>query len=138
MRKLAAVSILFVGAIALVAVYQSAVRQREEAAMAASHPKSDLRRIVVKRVEDNLLRAGFDVQVAFVKEDDSEMVIYGKSVDRPFSRNLIAEPSFRSLLRTAKFREVTFMDSMTFPGFVGSYDVTAAPQLGSIPPRKSN
>ncbi len=45
------------------------------------------------------------------------MIIYGKSVNRPFAHNLMASSSFKKLLHNGKFTEVTFMDSMTSPDF---------------------
>jgi hypothetical protein len=89
-------------------------------------PHNVVRRLLAKGVENDLLRAGFDVQVTFIQEDDSRMIIYGKSVNRPFAHNLIARADFRKLLHDGKFTEVTFMDSMTFPDFSQVYEVPRA------------
>ena len=86
-------------------------------------PANALRRITAKSIENDLLRAGFDVQVSFIEEDDSKLLIYGKSVNRPFAHNLMAERSFQKVLKSAKFTKVTFLDSMTFPDFVQDYPV---------------
>jgi hypothetical protein len=61
--------------------------------------------------------------VTFIEEDDSRMVIYGKSVNRPFAHNLMARSDFRKLLHDGKFTQVTFLDSMTFPDFSQVYQV---------------
>lgn len=97
--------------------------QPTEPGAAAQHPHNGVRRLLARGIENDLLRTGFDVQVSFIEEDDSRMVIYGKSVNRPFAHNLMAEPSFRKILHTGKFTEVTFMDSMTTPDFYQVYKV---------------
>lgn len=86
-------------------------------------PHNAARRLLAKGVENDLLRAGFDVQVSFIEGDDSRMIVYGKSVNRPFAHNLMARSDFRKLLHDGKFTEVTFMDSMTFPDFSQVYQV---------------
>ena len=95
-------------------------------AITQSAPHNAARRLLAKGVENDLLRAGFDVQVTFIEEDDSRMVIYGKSVNRPFAYNLMAQSAFSRLLHEGKFTEVTFMDSMTFPSFSQVYQVPPA------------
>lgn len=82
-----------------------------------------VRRMAVKQVENNLLEAGFDVQVTFIDEDDSQMLIVGECVNRPFAHNLMARRDFRKMLRSDKFTRVTFFDSMTFPHFSQDYAV---------------
>jgi len=126
-KNLLIVVLVVFGIVLIAALLPSPHKATPTSAAATSYPKNGLRRVIVKRVEDDLLRAGFDVQVTFVEEDDSEMIVYGKSVNRPFSRNLMAEPSFRSLLRTGKFTKITFMDSMQFPSYVQEYSLTAPP-----------
>lgn len=86
-------------------------------------PRNVARRLIAKDVENDLLHAGFDAQVTFIEENDSRMIIYGKSVNRPFAHNLMARSDFRKLLHDGKFTQVTFMDSMTFPDFSQIYQV---------------
>ncbi|HSY92340.1 MAG TPA: hypothetical protein VK812_13265 [Candidatus Binatus sp.] len=90
---------------------------------ASVQPHNGARRLVAKSLESNLLSMGFDVQVSVIEEDDSQLIIYGKSVNRPFAHNLMARRDFKKLLHDSKFSEVTFMDSMKFPDFVQAYDV---------------
>jgi hypothetical protein len=97
--------------------------QPSEPGATAQHPHNGARRLLTRGVENDLLRAGFDVQVTFIEEDDSKMIVYGKSVNRPFAHNLMTQPSFRKILHTGKFTEVTFMDSMPFPKFSQVYQV---------------
>jgi hypothetical protein len=87
------------------------------------HQTNGARRLLARGIENDLLRAGFDVQVTFIQEDDSRMIIYGKSVNRPFAHNLMARSDFRKLLHDGKFTQVTFMDSMTFPDFSQVFQV---------------
>jgi hypothetical protein len=90
---------------------------------AETHQTNGARRLIVTGVENDLLRAGFDVQVTFIEEDDSRMIIYGKSVNRPFAHNLMASSSFKKLLHDGKFTQVTFMDSLTSPDFSQVFQV---------------
>jgi hypothetical protein len=93
----------------------------------ALHRKPDpligLRNLVARELQKNFLRAGYDVQVSLIVEDSSRMVIYGKPVNRPFAYNMRRSRQIMKLLRSAKFSEVEFMDSMTFPDFVQKYSV---------------
>ena len=86
-------------------------------------PPNETRRLLIKGIEGSLLRAGFDVQVTFIAEDDSRMIIYGKSVNRSFAYNLISSPEFKKSLHDGKFTQVTFQDSLTFPSFFQVYQV---------------
>jgi hypothetical protein len=88
-----------------------------------SQPSNPARRLLAKGLENDLLRSGFDVQVSFIEEDDSRLIIYGKSVNRPFARNLMVRADFNKLLHDGKFTEVTFMDSMTAPDFSQVFQV---------------
>ena len=116
--------IVFAGVFILVWLSDVSRRNSEPSQQStAPHPQSLARRLDVKVVQDQLLRMGFDVQVSFIQEDDSRMIIYGKPVNRPFAYNLMARKDFRKMLRDGKFSEVTFMDSMSFPDFVQTYAV---------------
>jgi hypothetical protein len=119
-------AIVFVGVVILVWIGDSVEREAAESRQKqtiAPQPKSLIRRMDVKTAQDQLLRMGFDVQVTFINEDDSKMIVYGKSVNRPFAYNLMARKDFRKMLRDGKFSEVTFMDSMKFPDFVQIFPV---------------
>ena len=83
--------------------------------------ENPLRRMTVGMIEEDLLRAGYDVEVKFIQEDDSQILIAGKQVNRSFAHRLMAEPRFRRVLRKAKFSRVTFMDSITWPGYVEEF-----------------
>jgi hypothetical protein len=117
--------IVFIGVVVL--VWVGTVIQRDSPSSpqrsTTPQPKNFARRLETKVVEDQLLRMGYDVQVTCIEEDDSKMIVYGKSVDRPFARNLMARRDFKKILPDGKFTEVTFMDSMSFPGFVRTYAV---------------
>ena len=125
MRKVLTILLLaFIGVVFFIAMRDSTTQKSATAApQQQQHPANALRRVTAKSIENDLLRAGFDVQVSFIEEDDSKLIIYGKSVNRPFAHNLMAEKSFQKLLRSAKFTQVTFMDSMTFPDFVQDYAI---------------
>lgn len=97
---------------------------RNENNPAISHqPKSSLRRLDARLLEKQLLMMGFDVQVTYIEEDDSRMIIYGKSVNRPFAYNLMVSRDLKKLLHDGKFTEVTFMDSMSSPNFVQAFRI---------------
>jgi hypothetical protein len=122
MRVLANVTVFI--AVGLAIVCSFVAMQRHSAppqAGSVPQPKNIVRRLEVKLVQDQLLRMGFDVQVSFIEEDDSRMLVYGKPVNRPFVYNLMARKDFRKMLRDGKFTEVTFMDSLKYPDFVQIY-----------------
>lgn len=111
----AAIAVVWIGSYITPAPVGPTVRQ--------SQPRNSARRLLAKGMEDDLLRMGFDVQVSFIEEDDSRLIIYGKSVNRPFAHNLMARTDFRKMLHDGKFTEVTFMDSVTAPDFSQVYQV---------------
>jgi hypothetical protein len=115
--------IVFAGVFVLVWLSDLSRHDSAPSQNTAPHPQSFARRLDVKVVQDQLLRMGFDVQVSVIQEDDSRMIIYGKSVNRPFAYNLMARRDFKKMLHDGKFTEVTFMDSMSFPDFVQTYAV---------------
>jgi hypothetical protein len=124
MRQLANLAVyIAIGLGILVLVEMSNRDSRPPQTAVPSQPPNFVRRLDVKAAQDRLLRMGFDVTVSFIQEDDSKMIIYGKSVNRPFAYNLMAQRDFNKMLHDGKFTEVTFMDSMSFPDFVQTYEV---------------
>jgi uncharacterized protein YggL (DUF469 family) len=91
------------------------------------HAKNFARRLDAKVAQDELLRMGFDVQVSVIEEDDSKMIVYGRSVNRPFAHNLMERRDFKKMLHNGEFTEVTFMDSISSPGFVQTFAVDSRP-----------
>src|SRR6202043_1826423 len=93
--------VVALGLVWLVSLSRPSVSPSTQAvSQSQTYAQNDARRLLARGVENDLLRAGFDVQVTFIEEDDSRMIIYGKSVNRPFAHNLMAEPSFRKILHT--------------------------------------
>jgi hypothetical protein len=126
MKNLAYAFVIVFGIIALIGIVAgnlSRTYQPPVATTPAQQKEGQLRRIAAGMIESDLLRAGLDVQVSVLQDDDSKLVIYGKSVNRPFAYNLMARRDFKKLLRDSKFTEVTFMDSMSSPDFVQAYRV---------------
>lgn len=112
--------IVFVGVVVVVWIF-APTRSPQYASVPL--PKNSVRRLEAGAVQGQLLQMGYDVQVSFVDEDDSKMIVFGKSVNRPFAYNLMRRSDFRKMLRDAKFSEVTFMDSTTTPDFVQTFAV---------------
>jgi hypothetical protein len=125
LRALLKVALLVLAGIVILA-WLSHFTQQDSATTkthASLQPKNLARRLETRVLQDQLLRMGYDVQVTFVQEDDSKMIVFGKSVNRPFAHNLMARRDFEKLLHDGKFSEVTFMDSVSLPDFAQTYAV---------------
>ena len=128
MKTLAYALVIVLGLFALIGIIAGNLHETAQPITAVAttpvqRKEGELRRITAGMIESNLLRAGVDVEVFCSEDDDSQLVIRGNSVNRPFAYNLMARRDFQKLLRDAKFTGVTFMDKQSWSGFVQKYRV---------------